>query len=202
MNLRIFGLVLILVGGFSIYAKAITLVDFNFTITGDISDTDFNPNYTLLSGNVTGEIIGLPFNGTGSASDILITSAPAGLGISPTISSPYSFSANSWDLSPTFTVTNGTITSGAYFDYNNYTHELELDGGGSVNFFGSSSDGGYTGSLVGNHDGSSGANFSSASVPEPSQYGAFLFLAVAGLIAWRRFSGTTTSPKLQAQRIR
>jgi len=93
MKLRTIGFAILLAGAFSAPAKA-NLIDVNFTIIGNPSDEGFNYEYTVLPGNVTGEIIGLPYNGTGSASNILITSVSGGLGISPTPSSPYSLLAN------------------------------------------------------------------------------------------------------------
>jgi len=177
MNLRTFGLAIVLAGMSCASARA-TLLDFDFSFTG-------NPDLKNdIAGTVTGEIIGLQDNTANQVPlDIIIISAPAALGFAPN----YDLADNGWNLAidGTITVSDGQITSAT--DYvaapNALGVALALNGlGEGENGFGSINGG----SNVHNLGGFSGATY--AAVPEPSQYGLFIFLAVAGFIGWKRFS--------------
>jgi hypothetical protein len=92
---------------FSISSANAELLNFDFSFVGD-------PSHSTVNGTVTGEIIGLQNNATSAPSDIIITSAPAGLGL---LGLSYDLKANGWNLSSTgdtLTVANGVITNADY----------------------------------------------------------------------------------------
>jgi len=72
-----------------------------------------------VSGTVTGEVFGLPHNGTGAATDIEILSYPAGLVLSGTYTPPVD--VFSWTgaiiAQNSYTVVNGVITGGGFSIY-------------------------------------------------------------------------------------
>ena len=159
------------------------IINFNFTIVGD---PDANLGYTPIGGVVTGTIVGLEDNNSMTGpSDILITSAPASLGIVATPASPYSLIDNGWLLQAAplsyFSVSNGVLTTSesGFVSKNMNTNDLL--------FFNLSST--YNGLVVanqiavGNKNGALGVSFVEVpSVPEPSVsilFGcAFVFLAL------------------------
>jgi hypothetical protein len=82
-------------------------LNFTFTFTS-------TPAHSTVNGTVSGEILGLQNNAASAPTDIIITSAPAGLNL-PNLS--YDLGANGWNLSgagDTITVTNGVITTADY----------------------------------------------------------------------------------------
>lgn len=189
MNLRTLGLTIVLAAAFNVSAKAD--LNFFFTITGDATGNEVGP--------FTGEIIGLQDNADSVPTDIIITSPVPSF---PSLTIPYDLatSGDGWDLSGgggSFTVSGGVIT-GITSPYSVSTPNL---GGATIyfNFYGYN---GYANSANGsilNADGyPGGVTFTSAAVPEPSQYGMGIFLAVAGFMAWRKFSSKTTPCQVRA----
>ena len=98
---------------------------FTFSITNTMGS---------VAGTATGQILGLLHNGTGAASQVLITSAPAGL------NSVYSYpvDATSWDTQyeNSFTVVNGVLTIADFWASNtvdglSYGAQLYIEGSGN-----------------------------------------------------------------------
>src|ERR1700678_2964510 len=80
--------------------------NFTFSFSND-------PEWGNVDGTVTGEIFGLPFNGTAPATDVQITSYPAGLVKSGSYPTPIDvFSWTGGIAYNSFTVNDGTITGG------------------------------------------------------------------------------------------
>jgi PEP-CTERM motif len=154
------------------------LEDFDFSFVGA-------PTHSNVNGTVTGEIIGLQNNAASAPTDIIITSAPAGLDL-PSLR--YDLNANGWTLSgagDTITVANGVITGadyqaslngGSFFDLNfsitnNGVTVAELNG---LEYQGTK--------YVANVDGLSGVTYTL--VPEPSTW-AMLLGGLTAMACWR-----------------
>lgn len=106
---------------------------FNFAFSND-------PSLGNVAGTVTGELIGLPFNGTGAATSVLIDSYPAGLvqfGSYPTPFDVLAWSGGFFNEN-SFTVANGVIVSGAFSLSNANADQLFINsaccGGAGTNF--------------------------------------------------------------------
>ena len=131
---------------------------FTFQIDNTIGD---------VSGSVTGEIFGLPDNGTAAATSVMIESFPAGL--DSLVASP--IDATLWDqqYQNTFTVVNGQIVDGHFWaqqTISGFAQGFQLYLNGSpYNFI--NLDGTDTRYVWGN-DGFDAAHFAAASVPEPA----------------------------------
>ena len=124
-----------------------TVLDFTFSFS--------NVNGTV-SGTVTGEIFGLMDNATGPATNVIVDSYPAGLGLpAPPLTI---FSGISDNL---FTVSAGEITAA---DYRAITSgpSLALNFGGIINSLGN----GEIGNVL-NEEGFNGATYTPAPVPAP-----------------------------------
>jgi hypothetical protein len=82
------------------------LLDFDFS---------FQNAFGTVAGTVSGEILGLANNSTGAASEVLITSFPAGLGGNAT-----PINATLWlnQSENSFTVVNGEVVAGGFFANN------------------------------------------------------------------------------------
>lgn len=185
MKLRNFGRIFVLAGVLTSFAHADPLI-FYFTTPGDGA-----PGHTI-----TGEIDGLS-EGTGGATDIIIFSDPGNGLVAPV---PFDLAANGYFFTNnSFTVTGGVITAADALWYKEtapYTGTLDdqfyFDAFGSGNGERNQLPGGITNT---NDDGFSGTTYgtkpfsipSTSAVPEPSQWGVFLFLAVAGCVAVKRF---------------
>jgi len=183
---------------------------FGFSITDNVS-TD-----AMFGKTITGFIAQLQENASSAPTEVVLISTPAGLGTYTGVNYLYPYG---WTIQGTFTVSDGTITgvsSGGFIadlpqGPNNPSLSLFFDQNGESGFVDNS-----TGAHLTNTSGFSGIVFNPASiesghisvpggksynidpgsdtsVPEPSQYGAFFFLAVATLIVWRRFSGQTSN---------
>ncbi len=147
--------------------------------------------HSNVTGTVSGEIIGLQNNASSAPTDIVITSAPAGLNL-PHLS--YDLGANGWTLNgagETITVSNGVITaadyqatlvgSGDFFDLNysvmqNGVLLAQLNGletGGETYTF--------------NTNGFAGATYTPIVVPEPMSIS--LAVVALGLFGLLRYSG-------------
>jgi len=135
-------------------------------------DVDFSLNNVTgtVPGTVTGEIFGLPLNGTGAAADLQIYSAPGVLAPNlPAI--PFSvFSYASGLGQPivqnSFTVTNGIVTAAAFQIFGGY---FDLNVGGKYNQLtindyipGST----FPVSYIGNQNGLAGIAFDTTPIPE------------------------------------
>jgi hypothetical protein len=159
-------LALILVGAFS--AQSVHADDFSFTFTNNTpGDVD---------GTVTGDIYGLVDNANSTPTSIVMTSAPADLGIT---------TPNTWIPSDSifgtgyFTVTNGVITASSF-------GEISYLGLPNYTFDASENSVGVGSNTVQETQGSfDAATF--AAVPEPSPFG-LLVVGAATLIGWKRFS--------------
>ncbi|MGH9606724.1 MAG: hypothetical protein ACRD3N_13625 [Terracidiphilus sp.] len=91
-----------------------------------------------VAGTVTGKILGLPYNGTGTASKIIITSFPAG--IDSPVSAPIIVTDWSDQDENSFTVTDGKITGGGFqaeqdFISGNVAYDFCLNVCGGYNIF-------------------------------------------------------------------
>jgi len=167
-------LALILVGALS--GQRAHALDFTFAF----SNNNYSAGY--VPGTVTGIIYGLTDNASSAPTYITITSAPAGLGL--TTPDPLTLLYSNGD----FTVTHGAITSD---NFNGSAY-----GGVDVTFDAAENRVRNSVPFVDDLQNSfTGAVFSPrSSVPEPSQYGLFVFLAVAGVTGWRRFYRQALSP--------
>ncbi len=152
-------------------AHATPVFDFSFSNTvGDIA------------GTVTGTIYGLAASGTSSATDIVVTSAPTGVG--GTVPADI-FTLPGFTIETnSFTVTDGEITA-AQFRSNDgdgsVAPQLNLNFEGEINQYNQIS--GQFGVL--NENGFSGLIFTA--VPEPSSLALLGFgVAALGLVGWRR----------------
>lgn len=169
--------------GFSAPARAVT-VDFSFdNVTGSVA------------GTVTGAIFGLPFNGTGAASDIEIYSAPATL-LASLPALPFSVFTYAANLGQpvtfnSFTLTNGTVTS-AIFQINGGFFDLNVGGKFNqltINDYTPGST--FPINYIGNQSGFAGVSF--ATTPLPDSLPLFATgLALLALFVWRR-KGRTLS---------
>ena len=152
-------------------------------------DFSFSNTYANgVAGTVTGTIYGLDNSGTSSATDIIVTSAPAGVGGTPPIDiftlAGLSIEGNA------FTVTGGNITAASFEEDTSPTSgtvpRFGINFGGNhgvfVNQF-NLIDGQYG---VENFDGFSGVTFTpvSSAMPEPSAL-ALLGTTLAGLFLVR-----------------
>ena len=163
--------------GFSMPARAVT-VDFSFdNVTGSVA------------GTVTGAIFGLPFNGTGAATDIEIYSAPATL-LASLPALPFSVFTYAANLGQpvtfnSFTLTNGTVTA-ALFQINGGFFDLNVGGAFNqltINDYTPGST--FPIHYIGNQSGFAGVSF--ATTPLPDSLPLFATgLALLGLLAWRR----------------
>jgi len=144
---------------------------------GQAATFDFSFSNTLgnVPGTVTGEIFGLADTGTSAATDIVVTSAPAGVGFSSypvdIFTLPWTTDANS------FTVTAGQIVDADFLSEGgpgSVAPHLVLNVGGAINSL-NNIDGQYG---VLNEDGLAGVTFTL--VPEPSTW-AMMLLGFAGL---------------------
>ncbi len=165
-------------------AHAQTL-NFDFTLTGGSATSNIG------GGTVTGEIMGLQNNASSTPSDILIFSAPAGLGISSSL--PYSLEAHGWNLSgdaegASITVSNGAITSSTDYeasivsqdDYLSLNVPLIVNGVEEGPLNGLEIDTKY----VSNTEGFAGVTYTLAT-PEPASW-ALGLVAVVFVVALRR----------------
>jgi hypothetical protein len=154
-------------------------LDFDFSFTNTIGD---------VSGTVSGEIIGLTDNSTGSASEVVIDSFPSGLD-SIFGSNPI---ATSWDQQDenTFTVSGGQVVAGGFWaqqTVNNFQQgaQLYVDGdGGPYNFLNLD---GTDGLYVWGNDGFAAANIVPAG-PSVPDAGATLPLMVVALLGVGTFA--------------
>jgi hypothetical protein len=142
------------------------LLNFDFTLTNNVGYG--------VPGTVTGIIEGLSANGTGAASDVIVTSAPAALGNLVGATFPLDVStAWSYNGYNSFTTVNGQITA-AEFDQTTLP-VISPNGILQLNYYGFSEfslDGNTT--RVANNGGFGGLSFTP--VPEPHTF------AVAGLV--------------------
>lgn len=108
--------------------------DFTFSFSNDPSGSG------NFSGTVTGQILGLPANGTGAATDIIITGFPTGLNTLGTYTTPIDVLA--WTGGTigenSFTVVAGVITGGGFdiFGANGVNDQLYIDSSCSCAMFG------------------------------------------------------------------
>jgi hypothetical protein len=124
------------------------VLDFTFSF----SNTNGN-----VSGTVTGEIFGLMDNATGPATNVIVDSYPAGLGLpAPPLTI---FSGVTENL---FTVSAGEITAADYLAVT-INNGLSLNSGGNLNALVN----GPAGKTVLNAGGFSGATYTPVSVPAP-----------------------------------
>jgi PEP-CTERM motif len=160
------------------YGSNAEALDFTFSFAGDSNGN--------VPGTVTGTIDGLAVNGTSAATDVTITSAPAGLGIS---SFPIDMVAVV--INNSFTTSGNTIIA-ANFDgfVSGYTAELSLNGADTINYLATDS----SSFVVKNLDGFDGVTYTAvgapAAVPEPYSL-AVLGVGLLGLaVTWapRRLS--------------
>ena len=157
-------------------------LDFNFSFTGDATG--------FVLGTVTGEIFGLTDDATSVPTDLVITSAPAGLGM-PAF--PYDLS-NAPGLhfsGDTFTVSGGAITATDFSEISLTDRvALELDEGTGDNILE-----GPTADTTANAGGFTGVTYTSADtsdVPEPAT-AALLLSGLFGLRWLRRRSVQDTN---------
>lgn len=185
MNLRTLTLALALIATFSLSAKA-SLIDFTFSFTAD-AGAGIPGGSTDLT--VTGRIIGLDYNGgfdTSAPTSIIIDSMPAYFG-GITLGTPLTgSSAGTFTVDPSgqivaandfYTFTDGSHVSYIQFNYG-ATNELYENSGLHI----------Y------NSDGFAGATYTlTSAVPEPSQYGWGVALALIGFVGFRKFSARKTA---------
>lgn len=162
---------------FSVPARAVT-VDFSFNnITGSVA------------GTVTGAIFGLPFSGTGAASNIEIYSVPATL-VPDLPALPFSIFTYASNLGEpivanSFTLNNGSVTSalfqvfGGYFDLNVAGKFNQL----TINDYTPGST--FPINYIGNQSGLAGVSFSTTPLPRSLPL-LGTGLALLGLFTWRR----------------
>ena len=153
------------------------LLNFNFTLTTNVGYG--------VPGTVTGIIEGLSANGTGAASDVIVTSAPAALGNLVGATFPLDVStAWSYNGKNTFTTVNGQITAAA-FDQTTLP-VVSPNGILQLNYYGFSEftlDGNST--RVANDGGFGGLSFTP--VPEPHTFAvAGLALPALGFWMWKK----------------
>jgi len=188
MNLRVLGLTFLLAGASIDFARAGALLDFDFCIKGDSSFGN--------CGTITGEIIGLKSWGCSSPCDVIITSLPRNLGVRM---SDFSVDSSCWTVyDDSFTVRCGQITCANFYsigDDGKYAFAINHDGTNEFENI-------LKNRGVGNLCGLDGVTFTQvkpcSSVPEPSQYAAFVFLAVVGLSVWRRRFASAAMARLSA----
>ena len=176
-------------------STSVKALDFDFSITGDPSYTD--EGITSNAGTITGEIIGLQDNASSDPSDIIITSAPTGLGFIPT---PFSlvngYPGYFYLDGGTFTVADGVITSAdfsaysnddrASFDFN-VTNSINLALNGFVSLSTLSDFG--TEVELSNGGGFQGVTYTAVQTPEPSTYAMMLLgLCAIGLCVRRQLA--------------
>ena len=165
MNIRPLLLALLLSSASLTSAEA-QLLNFDFTFSGIAGMSNIG------GGIVSGKIIGLENNATSIPSDIIITSAPAGLDITSPL--PYSLAAHGWNLAgdsegASITVSEGMITSGTDYEANLLAQgdffSLDVPSpNGPLNGFE------YDSKYVANTGGFGGVIYSPASTPEPSSW--------------------------------
>ncbi len=99
----------------SLWISVLGIVLFGTYAMADNFYFSFTNTTGVVSGTVTGEIVGLTNNATGPATQVIITSYPPGL--SPFETAP--FDVLGWDflLGNQFTEVNGSITTGAIAAY-------------------------------------------------------------------------------------
>jgi MYXO-CTERM domain-containing protein len=182
---KLFGglLAIALTGLFSSLANA--QLDFDFSFTSGSSLSGFA--YPFFPGTVTGELIGLSSSGPSTPTDVIIYTAPAGLGLN--LTTPYDFVEQGGTISGTLTVSGNTITAagpGGLYAVAGETN-LQLQGfAGNVNLLSLYSTEGVTLGGTGNATGIPGANYSEVqSAPEPSTW-ALVVSGLALLAFWRR----------------
>lgn len=164
-----------------------------FSFTTDNTSECAKYSGDCIAGTVTGEIVGLPFNGTGSASEVLITSFPSGL---DSVLGSAPINAMLWSVQGenSFNVTDGVITGGGFWATDTIGSfvdgaQLYINGDPSFNFLNLD---GTDSHFVWAEDGigASGVTFTSSATatPEPSS----LLLLATGLLglgfAVRRFA--------------
>lgn len=160
-------------------------------LSGNAHATDINFSFDNVTGNVSGtvsgRIFGLSDNATSSATEILITSVPAGIagGLPATSFSAFDYAASLGQFITynSFTLSGGVVTDAVFQIYGGH-FDLNLQPGGGDPFYNElvSFD---ESSIVQNTDGFAGVTFSS--VPEPVSM-ALLGVGVLGLAAARRRS--------------
>ena len=166
------------------------------SITSLAHATDFHFSFSNSTGNVSGtvqgEILGLVNNATSSATDVIITSVPVGLG--PLPGTPFSGAAYAASYGGivalnSFTVTNNLITGAVYQITNGYL-DINLQPGPGSPFYNSltSSDGA---TFVENQYGLDGGISFAAVVPEPAAWALMLVgCGLAGAALRRRSVAT------------
>ena len=150
-----------------------------------------NPSVGNVDGTVTGEIFGLTVNGTSSASDVVILSAPAGIPNQTGDSLPIDLLADGWDLKGTISGDINTFTTnalgqivGGEFDSlsgSDDVGELQLFAGSS-GFLSLDTDGDVVASSV-------APTFTPVTVPEPASLTALGIPAALALLRRKRQIG-------------